>query len=165
MNEFFENKYLKSRKLDFKNYSIDDFLYNETAVEKCVDLSAVMLAVCGLLIMSGFDIHLRGTHYLTQLTVERSVNAWFSLDETIERIAREGETDSASVIAEIDAALKRNSRFGVVMSSLLGEPVGDINGLGLADITEIVVAAFKIYYNYVTDESVAQRSVGNEQRK
>lgn len=154
MNVPSDNKYLRSRVFDIKSYSLNDFLYKELAVEKRFGFNDVMLAFGGLLTMCGFDIHMRGTHYLAELAAARSVDAEYSQDVAIERISRNNDTNSVYVKAEIASAVRCNSRFCGVTSAMLGETIYDNAKLELAEVVEIVSAAFKIYYNYVTDDTV-----------
>lgn len=151
MNDLSENKYFKTCLFDVDDYSLNDFLYNEIAVERRTDFDSVMLAVSGLLAMSGFNVHMRGTHYVAKLVAERAVSIEFSQDEAIARIARDDEIEALCVIAEIETAVGQNKRFYTVMSRLLGKRLENTVDKSISDMIDIAVAAFKIHYNYVTD--------------
>ena len=153
MNDLSENVYLKTRRVRLEDYTVDDYLYSETAIERAGTFDDVVLSVCCLLFMTGFNINLAGTGYLTSLIAAYIVDDSFDTDKALRNIAERNCTDMGYVCGCIDAALRYNRDLCVSVSELLHANVTKIASLD--EVLDIFGAAYVIYYNY----SIPSKSV------
>lgn len=152
MNDISDNRYIKNRKHNLRDYTVFDFLYREIAVERVTGIDKIMLVVNNILAIHKFNIHYLGFKFLASLAARYIVKHDYDQESAIAAIANNYGTSTEYVCGCIIASINNNANFLTVASKSLGQPLDICGSVTIGDAVEIIGAVFKIFYNYKTDD-------------
>lgn len=153
MNKLTDNKFLIRRNYFDQRLSVNDFIFGGCVAKKCVSAEKLRTELRNLTAALGFDIHLSGYDYLVGLTVLYLSSDAYREKDCIARIADHYRVSTNNVIANVTEIISINCEFLPTASYLLNTHITEEDCTYISDAVELIAALFKIYYNYVVDET------------
>lgn len=149
MNNISDNKYLVGRVKPLKEFSLRSYLHGEPVAPRITEKADdIFRLCCSMLFALGFKYYHPGTDYLASIVSRYIVKANFDFDSDLSDVARAYGTSEKNVEINILGTFKENDKLIPSAEKLLDTKLKPDELSTVFDLTELLGACFKLYYNY-----------------